>query len=71
MATELPVDMDDEDFPEDDHSNPTAEFVEESQRPGAKIAHTRISRKRTKTGCLSKSALHYFLSDMLTFTSMP
>lgn len=54
MATELPVDMDDEEVPEDDDPNPTAESIEEPQRPGAKTAHTRISRKRTKTGCLSK-----------------
>lgn len=68
MATELPVDIDDEDFPEDDHLNPTAEFTAEPQRPGAKTAHTRISRKRTKTGCLSKLLLHDYLSDVLIVT---
>lgn len=60
MATELPIDMDDEDIPEDDHSDPTAEAIEEPDIPGVKTAHTRISRKRTKTGCLSKLQHHDF-----------
>ena len=67
MATEPPVDMDEESCAEDDKPNPTAEPLEQSQGSVTKTAHTRMSRKRTKTGCLSKLEPQDFWRAVLIF----